>query len=115
MFLAVQGGKRRRRRSADDKNSFVADIFEGKKLKYYFKASRQVELSLVPHQPGPNLSWVNYSMPNNLFLGLPQKALVCRGPSALQFIIITERVRPHWKHLTRVGLEKIPKKAALAI
>ena len=40
---------------------------------------------------------------------------MCRGPSALQFIIITEWVRPHWKHLTRVGLAKIPKKAALAI
>ena len=50
LFLAVQGGKRRRRRTADDKNSFVADIFEGKKLKYCFKASRQVKLSLVPHQ-----------------------------------------------------------------
>ena len=50
LFLAVQGGKRRRRRTADDKNSFVADIFEGKKLKYCFKASRQVELSLMPHQ-----------------------------------------------------------------
>ena len=56
LFLAVQGGKRRRRRNADDKNSFVADIFEGKKLKYCFKASRQGELSLVPHQ-GQSKAW----------------------------------------------------------